>query len=343
MTKVESEYASCLVSLDKIKRCFFESRTETVDEGFDDLVESIKKYGVLQPIGVRPLKDGYELFAGDRRFRAARQAGLKVIPVVIRDLSDEDALVLQAIENLQRRGLSDAEKTRIVVEVGKFYDFDVWKIHERIGMSESWIRGYLPNQYKNQKMQEVRAQRSESQDNVTHSLTLSQDSLEVCEFDGADTSEPKLWENHVLCPLHYSQALEDPARFKRLFGFQQQEPVLGKSKALEVLEESDIQVKPEQCEMVEAVLQLLLDKGIQPVITNRKYSVTTVIHLLFPSRNLGICLDDKNNVLLEKDNVVREWLRKHHGMRVLSIIYGNRNKGEVERIVNEIVREVKKD
>jgi len=77
------------------------------------LAESIGKHGVIQPILVRPLPDGgYQLVAGERRWRAARMAGLSEIPVVIRELSDADTMVIALIENLQREDLNPVEEAQ---------------------------------------------------------------------------------------------------------------------------------------------------------------------------------------------------------------------------------------
>ena len=74
-------------------------------------IKSIEKHGVIQPLLVRPLSDGsYQLVAGERRWRAARMAGLTEVPVVIRDLSEEDAMALSLIENLQREDLDPIEE-----------------------------------------------------------------------------------------------------------------------------------------------------------------------------------------------------------------------------------------
>lgn len=76
-----------------------------------ELAQSIEKHGVIQPLLVRPLSDGsYQLVAGERRWRAARMAGLTEVPVVIRDLSEEDAMALSLIENLQREDLDPIEE-----------------------------------------------------------------------------------------------------------------------------------------------------------------------------------------------------------------------------------------
>ena len=82
-----------------------------------ELTESVQRHGVLQPILVRPfarepnaVADGYELVAGERRFRAAQAAGLEEIPATVRDLNDAEVLEIQVVENLQRQDLQPLEE-----------------------------------------------------------------------------------------------------------------------------------------------------------------------------------------------------------------------------------------
>lgn len=80
-------------------------------EALSDLAESIAQHGVLQPLLVRPMSDGsYQLVAGERRWRAARMAGLTEVPVIVRDMSDQQAAELALIENLQREDLNPMEE-----------------------------------------------------------------------------------------------------------------------------------------------------------------------------------------------------------------------------------------
>jgi ParB/RepB/Spo0J family partition protein len=331
------------LDVDRIQPCFFESRVDTLDESFVDLVESVKKYGVLEPIIVRTVKDGYQLVAGKRRLWAAKEAGLKEIPVIVRDLSDEDALILQATENLQRQGLSEPEKTRIVNELASRFGFNGKEISERVKKSYEWVMMYLSSDFKDKTKAAAGSWERPNGKSVVMITT-------ECEFCGVSTSEPKLWEDHNLCPIHYSQALGDPARFKRFFGFQQQQPVLGqntKPQSLESWEERKAHMSPEHSEMEQTIMQMLLDKDIPPILTNQKYCLlSTIPDFVFPGQNLAVYLDGKavhNGKQLDRDDELRDKLRKYHGMRVLSITYGSKSKGEIDRIFNEIVREVKKE
>lgn len=90
-----------------------EQPRKTFDEtALNELAESIKEKGVLQPLLVRPVKSRYQLVAGERRFRAAHIAKLKEVPVIIKDLSDKDSMEIALIENLQREDLNAVEEAQ---------------------------------------------------------------------------------------------------------------------------------------------------------------------------------------------------------------------------------------
>ncbi len=96
-----------------LQRGQFQPRRLMDQEALDELANSISKQGVLQPIVARKLASGdYEIIAGERRWRASQQAGLDRVPVVVRELSDEDAMVIGLIENLQREDLNPIEEAR---------------------------------------------------------------------------------------------------------------------------------------------------------------------------------------------------------------------------------------
>ncbi len=91
----------------------FQPRRHMDQDALDELANSIAMQGVLQPIVARKLASGdYEIIAGERRWRAAQQAGLSRVPVVVRELSDEEAMVIGLIENLQREDLNPIEEAR---------------------------------------------------------------------------------------------------------------------------------------------------------------------------------------------------------------------------------------
>ena len=90
----------------------FQPRHEIAGPAFDELVASVRRYGVLQPIVARRANGGYQVVAGERRLRAAQAAGLTTIPAVVKDVSDREALEVALIENLRREDLNPVERAR---------------------------------------------------------------------------------------------------------------------------------------------------------------------------------------------------------------------------------------
>ncbi len=101
------------LSLDLLRPGKYQPRTRMDEGSLYELAESIKNQGVMQPILVRPLDSGrYEIIAGERRFRAARLAGLDSVPVLVKAVSDESAAVMALIENIQREDLNALEEAQ---------------------------------------------------------------------------------------------------------------------------------------------------------------------------------------------------------------------------------------
>ena len=111
-----------------------------VGAGIEELVESVRAHGVLQPILLRPFDGcGFKIVAGHRRFEAAKRAGFLSIPAVVRELTDEEALELQVIENLQRSDLHPLEEAEGYRQLMATQHYDVTRIAERIGRSIKYI------------------------------------------------------------------------------------------------------------------------------------------------------------------------------------------------------------
>lgn len=112
-------------------------------EKLQDLVNSIKEKGVIQPILVRPKQGGYELIAGERRFRAAKQLGFTQIPVVIKDVDDAESLQLALIENIQREELNPLEEAQAYEQLVEEFDFAQEKIAKMVGKTPGAISNTL--------------------------------------------------------------------------------------------------------------------------------------------------------------------------------------------------------
>jgi ParB family transcriptional regulator, chromosome partitioning protein len=112
------------------------------EEALADLAASIREHGVLQPVLVRPRADGqYQIVAGERRWRAAKLAGLAEIPVIIEHLDDEAALEIAIIENLQREDISPLEEAEMFERMTKEHGYSLRKLATKLGKD----KGYLEN------------------------------------------------------------------------------------------------------------------------------------------------------------------------------------------------------
>lgn len=106
------------------------------EEALEELANSISTHGVIQPLLVRPLADGgYQLIAGERRWRASRMAGLTEVPVVIREMSDSEAMELALVENLQREDLNPIEEAQGLALLMETYGLTQEQAAKRVGKS----------------------------------------------------------------------------------------------------------------------------------------------------------------------------------------------------------------
>ncbi|MBQ8434773.1 MAG: ParB/RepB/Spo0J family partition protein [Oscillospiraceae bacterium] len=109
------------------------------DESISVLADSIKQHGVLQPLLVRPYGSGYQIVAGERRWRAARMLGLSEVPVQVRELSDIETMQIALIENLQRENLNPIEEAKGYNELIENYDMTQEEVAKTVGRSRSAV------------------------------------------------------------------------------------------------------------------------------------------------------------------------------------------------------------
>ncbi|MCC8151700.1 MAG: ParB/RepB/Spo0J family partition protein [Lachnospiraceae bacterium] len=150
-------------------------RKHFAEEGLEELADSIRQYGIIQPLIVQNKKDYYEIIAGERRWRAAKIAGLKEVPVIIRDISDQEIMEMSLIENIQREDLNPIEEARA---------------YQRL-LDEFQL-----------KQEEVAKRVSKSRTAVTNSLRL----LKLCEEVQQMVIDGKLTNGHARCLI----SLENP-------------------------------------------------------------------------------------------------------------------------------------
>ena len=109
------------------------------EESLEDLANSIKEYGVIQPIIVSKKDNYYEIVAGERRWRASKKAGLETIPAIVRDENTKNNMEISLIENIQREDLNPIEKARGIKQLMEEYNFTQSQVADKLGKSRSAI------------------------------------------------------------------------------------------------------------------------------------------------------------------------------------------------------------
>ena len=128
--------------VDTLSVSSYQPRKYIDPEAIAELASSVAQKGILQPLLVRPLEKGYEIVAGERRFRAAQQVGLKTVPVIIRDLSDRETLEIAIIENVQRENLNSVEEAQAFKQLMDF-GMNQEEVAKAVGKSRSAVANTL--------------------------------------------------------------------------------------------------------------------------------------------------------------------------------------------------------
>ena len=134
--------------VDLLQRGQYQPRVDMRRDSLDELADSIRSQGVVQPIVVRPIgKSGaeqrYEIIAGERRWRAAQIAGLQDIPAVVREVADEDAIAMALIENIQREDLNPLEESRALDRLIREFDLTHQEAANAVGRSRASVTNLL--------------------------------------------------------------------------------------------------------------------------------------------------------------------------------------------------------
>ena len=131
------------VDIARIRPNPLQPRSRMLEGEMADLVASIRANGLLQPVVVREAGDGYELIAGERRWQAAQRAGLARIPVVVRNVTDEEMLSLALVENLQRVDLNPIDKARAFSGLMERFNLTQEDAAQRIGKDRSTVANFI--------------------------------------------------------------------------------------------------------------------------------------------------------------------------------------------------------
>ena len=139
------------LAIDELQPGRYQPRLQLREEGLAELAESIREQGVLQPLIVRAVPEtratagakAYEIVAGERRWRAARLAGLATVPVLLRELTDQSALAVALIENLQREDLNPLDQARSMSRLIDEFDLTHEEIAKALGRSRASVTNFL--------------------------------------------------------------------------------------------------------------------------------------------------------------------------------------------------------
>ncbi len=118
-------------------------RTHFDEQALEDLSNSLKAHGVIQPIVVRKVGERYEIIAGERRWRAAKRAGLAMVPVVIKEVPDDRLLEFALVENIQRQELNPIEEARAYWQLGEHLRLTQEQVADRVGKSRPQVANTL--------------------------------------------------------------------------------------------------------------------------------------------------------------------------------------------------------
>ncbi len=131
------------VALSRVHPCPFQPRKDFAPAAIQELADSIREQGIVQPLIVRPQGDGFELIAGERRWRAAQLLGLKEIPVLVREADDRMVLELALIENLQRENLNPIEEALGYAQLSEQFQLTQEDVSLKVGKSRAAIANAL--------------------------------------------------------------------------------------------------------------------------------------------------------------------------------------------------------
>jgi ParB family transcriptional regulator, chromosome partitioning protein len=132
------------LSLDLLQPGKYQPRKDMDQTALNQLADSIRQQGIIQPIAIRQIENGrYEIIAGERRFRAARLAGLSEVPVIVHDVNDETAMGIALIENIQREDLNPMDEARALARLADEFDLTHQQIAELVSKSRTAVTNFL--------------------------------------------------------------------------------------------------------------------------------------------------------------------------------------------------------
>lgn len=161
------------IPVEQLQRGKYQPRRDLNPEALAELADSIRAQGVMQPIVVRAIgEQHYEIIAGERRWRAAQQAGLDSIPALVRDVPDETAIAMALIENIQREDLNPIEEAQALIRLQNEFSLTQEQVAEAVGKSRSTVTNLMRLMTLEKEVQHLLAQGSIDQGHAKCLLAL---------------------------------------------------------------------------------------------------------------------------------------------------------------------------
>lgn len=157
----------------------YQPRTVFDDERIDELMQTIRTHGIIQPIVVRIRNNKFELIAGERRLRAVRKLGLETIPSIIREFNDSQAASIALIENLQREGLTAIEEAAAYQQLIEMHDLTQESLAQRLGKSQSTIANKIRLLHLSEPVKTALLERKITERHARALLSLDQEDLQT--------------------------------------------------------------------------------------------------------------------------------------------------------------------
>ncbi|WP_240415789.1 nucleoid occlusion protein [Paenibacillus periandrae] len=177
------------ISIQDIVPSPYQPRTIFDDERIEELCQTIKTLGVIQPIIVRIRNNVYELIAGERRWRAVTKLGLDTIPAIVRDFNDSQAASIALIENLQREGLTAIEEASAYQQLIDLHHLTQESLAQRIGKSQSTIANKIRLLNLSEPVKQALMERKITERHARALLSLSQEEMQQKVLDEIITKE----------------------------------------------------------------------------------------------------------------------------------------------------------
>jgi ParB family transcriptional regulator, chromosome partitioning protein len=175
---VDQEETVRQVDVERLEPNPFQPRTVFNEESIEELASTIHTYGIIQPIVVRENNERFEIIAGERRWRAAKYAGMAAVPVVVKDFDDRKTASVALIENLQREGLTSIEEASAYERLLKLHELTQGGLAERLGKSQSTVANKLRLLQLSEKVKEALLNRDISERHARALLRVKEDDVQ---------------------------------------------------------------------------------------------------------------------------------------------------------------------